>query len=338
MKHYRSLPIYISFCVVLLFSVSDLYAVEPPSAEVSARLLLDHQVVQAGQSFQAVIFLTHLNDWHTYWVNPGDSGLPTNIQWTLPTGFIASAPRWPYPERFFTEGITNYGYTGMVATFTTIQAPQGFGEGVEVSISANVSWLACREICIPQTQKVSVQVAIGSQPVRSETSVLELMNKMSSSLPKNDPSFVINALEDPQYYWLHVVNASKRIIPLTDMYFFDSHSEHVDHSSTQSIYPSKTGVFLKIPKRYTDGKNTDRLKGALVIHINTSDQQTASYAIEIDAETEDADNWPELRKLQTNTPFKFKVAMMAVLGLVIGFSTVRWLYRRRTQIRNLVNK
>jgi thiol:disulfide interchange protein DsbD len=26
----------------------------------------------------------HQKDWHTYWKNPGDSGLPTELRWELP--------------------------------------------------------------------------------------------------------------------------------------------------------------------------------------------------------------------------------------------------------------
>lgn len=37
--------------------------------------------------------------WHTYWINPGDSGAPTEIRWNLPPGFEAGPIQWPYPER-----------------------------------------------------------------------------------------------------------------------------------------------------------------------------------------------------------------------------------------------
>ena len=36
--------------------------------------------------------------WHTYWRNPGDSGLATSITWLLPKGVTAGTPLWPAPR------------------------------------------------------------------------------------------------------------------------------------------------------------------------------------------------------------------------------------------------
>ena len=38
-------------------------------------------------------------EWHTYWKNPGDSGEPMRVEWTLPRGFEAKSLKWPVPEK-----------------------------------------------------------------------------------------------------------------------------------------------------------------------------------------------------------------------------------------------
>ncbi len=38
-------------------------------------------------------------NWHVYWRNPGDSGLPPEVAWTLPAGFSAGPLQWPAPSR-----------------------------------------------------------------------------------------------------------------------------------------------------------------------------------------------------------------------------------------------
>ena len=48
--------------------------------------------------------------WHTYWENPGDSGMPTTIQWKLPAGFKAGPIQWPLPQRLPIPPLMNYGY------------------------------------------------------------------------------------------------------------------------------------------------------------------------------------------------------------------------------------
>ena len=48
--------------------------------------LLAHapQGVAPGQPLWLGLQITHQPEWHTYWKNPGDSGLPTQFEWKLP--------------------------------------------------------------------------------------------------------------------------------------------------------------------------------------------------------------------------------------------------------------
>jgi DsbC/DsbD-like thiol-disulfide interchange protein len=43
--------------------------------------------------------ITHKPEWHTYWKNSGDSGLPTVLEWTLPAGVTAGDIAWPTPQK-----------------------------------------------------------------------------------------------------------------------------------------------------------------------------------------------------------------------------------------------
>jgi len=63
--------------------------------------LLAHapQGVQAGQTFWLGLKIEHAPHWHTYWQNPGDSGLPTQLNWQLPAGLQAGEIAWPLPKK-----------------------------------------------------------------------------------------------------------------------------------------------------------------------------------------------------------------------------------------------
>ena len=58
--------------------------------------------------------LAHQPEWHTYWKNAGDSGLPTRLQWTLPTGVTAGDLAWPTPQKIRIGSLANFGYEGTV--------------------------------------------------------------------------------------------------------------------------------------------------------------------------------------------------------------------------------
>ena len=58
--------------------------------------------------------ITHQPEWHTYWKNAGDSGLPTELTWTLPAGLAAGDVAWPVPKKIPIGNLANYGYENTV--------------------------------------------------------------------------------------------------------------------------------------------------------------------------------------------------------------------------------
>jgi len=59
--------------------------------QVEAQLLSSQAVVQPGQHFAIALRQRIAPHLHTYWLNPGDSGQATSIEWTLPAGARAGA-------------------------------------------------------------------------------------------------------------------------------------------------------------------------------------------------------------------------------------------------------
>lgn len=105
-------------------------------------------------SFDLAVRLRMVEPWHTYWVNPGDSGMPTRIRLELPEGFVAGEPEWPVPKVFDGGGVLGYGYSGEVVVFVPISAPEGY-VGAFPDISARISWLACDATCVPGSAEVT---------------------------------------------------------------------------------------------------------------------------------------------------------------------------------------
>src|SRR5206468_3459721 len=70
--------------------------------------------VAAGKPVWVGLQLAHQPEWHTYWKNSGDSGLPTQLEWTLPAGVAAGDIAWPVPKKIPLGVLANYGYDGTV--------------------------------------------------------------------------------------------------------------------------------------------------------------------------------------------------------------------------------
>lgn len=62
---------------------------------VTAQLIAEHDVLAPGEASSIALKLSHQPQWHSYWRTPGDSGMPTQIEWELPAGVEMGAIQWP---------------------------------------------------------------------------------------------------------------------------------------------------------------------------------------------------------------------------------------------------
>ncbi len=131
--------------------------------------LLGHapEGVETGKTVWVGLQLAHQPDWHTYWKNSGDSGLPTVLQWTLPGGVTAGDIAWPLPKKIPIGNLANYGYEGTVLLPVPLTIGPGFQPGVlsgNLEVKLRASWLVCQKECIPQDGEFVLKM-----PARSST-------------------------------------------------------------------------------------------------------------------------------------------------------------------------
>jgi len=107
--------------------------------------------VQAGQSLMLGLLLQHQPGWHTYWLNPGDSGLATQLTWTLPEGMTAGPVMWPLPHMIPVANMVNHGFEGPVLLGTQVQMASNFKAPQTLELRLNAEWLVCKQECIPQS-------------------------------------------------------------------------------------------------------------------------------------------------------------------------------------------
>ncbi len=141
-----------------------------PSAVVSTPQLRAELVahapqgVQSGQAMWVGLQLTHQPEWHTYWRNPGDSGLPTQIELNLPAGITAGDMQWPLPHKLKAGHLTNYGYdkTVLLAVPLTVTKQYKPDTLQTLDLQVHANWLVCRLECIPQEGDFALRIPVHS--------------------------------------------------------------------------------------------------------------------------------------------------------------------------------
>ena len=143
-----------------LLAASIAHAAPLRTEHVEAQLVAERTAVEPGKSVTVALRLKTIPGWHTYWRNPGDSGQPTSIRWTLPAGYAAGPIQWPAPEKLPIGPLANYGYEGEVFLLTDIAAPAG--AKANAAIAAHARWLVCNpERCIPEEGDFSLGLGKG---------------------------------------------------------------------------------------------------------------------------------------------------------------------------------
>jgi thiol:disulfide interchange protein DsbD len=130
---------------------------------ITAKLVSDRAAVKPGEKFSVGVLMDIAPGWHTYWMNPGDSGQATSVRWKLPDGWRAGAIQWPLPDRFQEPELTTYGYTKQVMLIVDITAASDAPIGQTITIEADVNWLECQRACVPGHAKLTLTLPVAEK-------------------------------------------------------------------------------------------------------------------------------------------------------------------------------
>jgi len=136
------------------------FAAPVKTEHVEAELVADRTALVPGEPTTVALRLAIAPGWHTYWRNPGDSGLPTTIAWQLPAGVSAGPIEWPAPQALPVGPLVNYGYEGEVLHLVELKATPALPSG-NATLKARADWLVCRETCIPDGADLTLVLPVG---------------------------------------------------------------------------------------------------------------------------------------------------------------------------------
>lgn len=222
------------FLGVILAGLIDLSATNGYRDPVRAELISEVKSIQEGTPFTVALRLKMEHNWHTYWKNPGDTGLPTKLAWTLPPGFKAGAVQWVVPEIFKLGGLINYGYKKEVLHLVAITPPEDLSPGSRILLSANASWLMCEEVCIPASAALNLVLPVGKEGPDWNERVRAAFEETRSRLPQSSNFWQIESLLKEDRVTLVIRSSNNQPRPPGDLYFF-SEDRQVDPNAQQLL-------------------------------------------------------------------------------------------------------
>ncbi len=259
MKVFVSIILYLS--AIVAFGQFGLPTGE--SEPVKARLILPTPTVQAGDSIEVGVAFDLAEHWHIYWKNPGATGLPTTLNWTLPEGYELGKLHWPAPIRFATPiapgtpPLVSFGYDGKAVLIQEIKVPDNAASPAELKVKA--SWLACKEACIPGKEELTATLTIGGE-TRTDTAATAELAEARKQLPEEGDGRFSAEIEERNLVIMPKLDAEVK-----QMTFFPLSKGVVDITKDQMYIDGRLGVpLLK--------SNVQNLNGIIVT-------DTVSYSV-----------------------------------------------------------
>jgi len=209
---------------------------------IQVELISEVRTARAGEPFWVALRLVPEPGWHTYWRNPGDSGLETRIRWTLPEGVTAGEIIWPTPQHLPMAHIVNYGMEGETFLLTRIETLGSLPADMPIKIQASTSWLVCKVNCIPGFAELALEIRLGSEALPApehERAFADARARLPVAAPPGwDPAFDIAGGN----LRLVLSTGADALPPGTKARFFPQRTDLVDHSAPQQIEELPDGL------------------------------------------------------------------------------------------------
>jgi thiol:disulfide interchange protein DsbD len=256
-----------------------------PRAEdlVKAELVAEPSAVKAGEPFAVGVKLTMAPHWHTYWRNPGDSGLATEIKWTLPDGMEAGPIQWPVPQRIPVSHLVNYGFEGETVLLTQITPPKDLSPGRPLTLKADVSYLVCEKECIPGEASLSIllPVAGGNEDGKPDPADKALFDAARSKLPTASP-WTAKTEARGERLLFSVAAPGLKPDSIRSAYLLPFDETAVEHAAPQVLSAKDDGFTLDIKRSSLSQGDPAPLGGVLVLE-EAIESGIVRHAIEIGA-------------------------------------------------------
>ncbi len=124
---------------------------------------------------QVLVTLSIDPGWHVSWRNPGETGLPTRLSWSLPAGVRVRDETWPVPVIAHTPVGATHTLEGEVPWLVEFAVDNA--TATDRLIGLTMQYGICREVCIPE--RITVQGALPGREAHGAAVPVALQSRLA---------------------------------------------------------------------------------------------------------------------------------------------------------------
>lgn len=228
---------------------------------IAIRLVAETETPAAGDTVTLAFDSRPQPGWHGYWQNPGDAGVATRLDWTLPAGVTAGPLLYPVPQRLTVAGLMNYVYEGPFAQLVRLKLPEGLAPGTRLPVRVRSDYLVCTEqLCVPEHADLAIDLTIGDGRIAPERRAL--FDRWRAALPRplgSPAQFAV--VQEGQTARIRIGVPFPASQSAANAYFYPLTKGALSYSAPQRV--ARDGDLLVIEADAADGATPARIEGVL---------------------------------------------------------------------------
>ena len=244
-------------------SSTSLCAAPVRNGPVVAELISETRTVAPGRPFTIAFRMSLDAPWHAYWINPGDSGLPPSLAWSLPEGFAVGPLQFPFPRAIATPPFMTYGLEGDVWLLATVTPPNEWAADT-VTLAAGAEWLICDESCVPGSATLSLTLPVPGGPAEIDPELAAGFAAARERLPIEPSGWRFRALRANGRYLLEATPPDDFAGDMPTATFFPFAADVIRHNAAQVWRRGGNAYLLELVPADSSAPPPDVLSGILV--------------------------------------------------------------------------
>ena len=220
---------YLVFIFLAVIYVAETSSAKTDHADIS--IIGKDNLIKEPGTYKFGYKFTFTPGWHTYWINPGDSGGPPTFTYKNPKGWIIKKNTWPGPSKIEYPPLMTYGYENEVVFPFEIT----FDSLADANTEIDIKFLVCDDICIPEQAIIELSLI---KNVLNVTEKVDELSKWEARVPiRAPPDLEINRTGNMYTISTDAISEDSYFFPFDDQVFdYSDLQENTNKTLSFSVY------------------------------------------------------------------------------------------------------